>query len=103
MGLQELFTAVRDAAGGPVWGAAVELARDGAVEGLSDDGEEVHLRVKTRHRARPFEVWLWPEDVEWGCDCGQPGEACVHVAAGVIGLQRSRVEMPDALPAAQKT
>ena len=31
-----------------MWGAGVELARAGAVEGVSDDGDEIFLRVKAR-------------------------------------------------------
>ncbi len=102
MGLQELLDAVREAAGPRAWGVAVGLARDGAVQGVSDDGEEVCLHVKQKGRALPHEVFLWPEDVEWGCDCGLPGDACVHVAAAAIALQQGR-KIGEALPEPKKT
>ena len=75
--------AVREAVPERVWGAAVQLARDGSVQGVSHDGDEIRLRVKTRGKALPFEVYLWPDDADWGCDCGRDA-ACVHVAAATI-------------------
>jgi len=69
---------------------AVKLARDGAVQGISDDGDEIALSVKAPGRALPHEVFLWPADPDWGCDCALPGKACVHVAAAAIAMQKSR-------------
>jgi len=92
LGLQELFDAARDAAAERAWGAAVQLAREGAVHGVGDDGEEVRLRVKAPGRALPHEVYLWPEDVDWGCDCGLPGDPCIHVCAAVISLRRGQLK-----------
>ena len=97
----QLIEAVREAAGPRAWGAAVELARVGAVQGVSDDGEELHLRVKQKGRAMPHEVYLWPVDGEWGCDCTLPGDACLHVAASVIAA--SQTSTPEALPEPKAT
>jgi superfamily II DNA or RNA helicase len=96
--METLLEAVREAAGGRVWGAGVKLARDGGVLGVSDDGEEVRLRVKAPGKLVWHDVYLWPADPDWGCDCELPGEACVHVAAATIALQKSRTD-GDALPA----
>ncbi len=96
--METLLGAVREAAGGRVWGAAVKLARDGGVLGVSDDGEEIRLRVKAPGKLTWHEVYLWPEDPDWGCDCDLPGEACVHVAAATIALQQTRAS-GDGLPA----
>ena len=107
-GLDELFAAAQEDATPPVWGAAVGLARDGAIVGVHDDGDEILLKVKTRQRSLPFEVYLWPDDVDWGCDCGFLGEVCVHVCAALISLRRARHEgkklssLPS-LPTAKKT
>ncbi len=79
----DLLGAVRNAVPERVWGAAVKLARDGSVQGVSSDGDEIRLRVKTRAKTLPYEVYLWPEDPDWGCDCGRDS-ACVHVAAATI-------------------
>ncbi|MBA2320685.1 MAG: hypothetical protein H0V89_05960, partial [Deltaproteobacteria bacterium] len=104
MALEGLFAAVREGAGPRAWEAAVKLARDGAVVGVSDDGEEVVLQVKMGGRAVPFEVHLWPDDPDWGCECGLPGAACVHVAASTIALATLRANGPvAALPVASKT
>ncbi|MCA9567858.1 MAG: helicase, partial [Myxococcales bacterium] len=101
-GYEGLLDAVREAAGPRAWAAGVQLARSGAVEGVSDDGEEVHLRVKVGGRALPHEVYLWPEDEDWGCDCELPGAACVHVAAAVIA-GRQAVKGGAALPEPKAT
>lgn len=86
MALDGLLDAARSAAPPRAWSAGVELARSGGVIGLSDDGDEVHLHVKARGRAKPFEVYLWPGEPDWGCDCGLPGRCCLHVAAAVIAV-----------------
>ncbi len=96
--MDDLLSSAREAAGSRVWGAAVRLARDGGVEGVSDDGDEVHLKVRAPGSSRWHEVYLWPEDGDWGCDCDLPGDCCVHAAAAVIALQQSR-QQGDALPA----
>ncbi|MEZ4321968.1 MAG: SNF2-related protein [Myxococcota bacterium] len=75
----------------------MQLARDGAVLGVSDDGEEIHLKVKANGRALPHEVYLWPEEADWGCDCQLPGDACIHVAAAAIASTRSE-KKGQALP-----
>ncbi len=90
MGIESLLANVRDAVDDRVWGTAVQLAREGAVRGLSDDGDEIELRVKAPGRAIAHEVFLWPADPDWGCDCETPGEACVHVAAAIISMQKGR-------------
>ncbi|MEQ1503618.1 MAG: DEAD/DEAH box helicase [Myxococcota bacterium] len=100
--MDELLRAVRAAAGDRVWGAAVKLARDGGVEGVSDDGDEVHLQVKAPGKQVWHEVYLWPNEPDWGCDCGLPGDACVHATAAAIALDQSR-KRGDGLPAPSVT
>ncbi|MCA9491127.1 MAG: helicase, partial [Myxococcales bacterium] len=94
----QLLERVRAAAGERVWGSGVKLARDGGVRGLSEDDDEVHLEVRAPGKQRWHDVHLWPGDQDWGCDCGLPGDACVHVAAGVISWSESK-KRGDALPA----
>ncbi len=86
--METLLKTVRSAAEERVWGAAVRLARDGAVKGLANDGQEAKLHVKVRGRALPHEVFLWMKDTDWGCDCGEAG-VCVHVCAAAIALQHA--------------
>ena len=83
MSLDELLSAVREAAGERAWGAAVRLSRDGAVRGVSDDGAELCFNVDGRG-GRVHEVFLWPQEPDWGCDCGLPVDCCVHIAAATI-------------------
>jgi superfamily II DNA or RNA helicase len=83
VGLQGLLDELRGAVDPRVWGQAVSLARDGAVVGVDRGAEELRLLVKTRTRATPYEVFLWPEESDWGCDCGLK-QPCVHIVAGAI-------------------
>jgi superfamily II DNA or RNA helicase len=96
--LNELFDALREGASNRMWGAGVQLARAGAVEGISDDGDEIYLRVKSPGRPVQHEVYLWPGDADWGCDCGREG-ACVHVVAATIavrtGLRIGSASLPE--------
>src|SRR5688500_12346349 len=97
-----LLDAVRAAAGDRVWSAAVKSARDGGVDGVSDHGDEVRLSVKAPGKQKWHDVYLWPSEPDWGCDCGLPGDACVHVAAAAISLQQAR-QKGTALPAPDVT
>jgi superfamily II DNA or RNA helicase len=105
--VESLVKSMREAVQDTVWSAAVKLARDGAVVGVSDDGSEIQLRVKSRGRAVPHEVFLWPAEPDWDCDCDLPVETCVHVCAAAIALQQARpatesgsTESPRAVSAA---
>ncbi len=64
--LSALYRDIRDAADDRMWGAAVKLARAGAVDGVSDDGDELQLWVKAPNKPVRHEVWLWPDDADWG-------------------------------------
>jgi superfamily II DNA or RNA helicase len=88
-GLKELLAELQGGVSERMWGAAVQYARTGAVVGLTDDGEEAHLHVKTPARALPYEVFLWPSDPDYDCDCGK-GEACVHIVAAAIALRKTQ-------------
>ncbi|HEY5658685.1 MAG TPA: DEAD/DEAH box helicase [Myxococcota bacterium] len=90
--LQELFDAVRAACSPAIWSRGVELARAEAVQGESDDGSEVALRVSTPSGLLAPKVILAPDDVAWECDCAGHEDVCEHVAAAVIALRRVRSE-----------
>ena len=102
MRLSALKDQIRRALPDKTWGAAVALARDGAVLGVTDDGEEICLNVKMRGRAKPFKVWLWPDDPDMGCDCGADGP-CVHGAAAVIAAGTHKSAKTSALPEPSET
>ncbi|MEZ4383118.1 MAG: DEAD/DEAH box helicase [Nannocystaceae bacterium] len=92
-----LFAAVRRACSPRVWSRGVELARSGAVIGEREEEDEIVLRVAVPGVAVAPEVTLWPEEVEWDCECQSRQEACFHVAAAVIALRRAH-EAGDAVP-----
>ena len=79
-----------------MWDAAVRHVREGGVEGLSDDGDELSLRVKSLNRGVWHQVFLWPADGEGDCDCEREGD-CVHVCAATLAMIRG-MEDGQALP-----
>jgi superfamily II DNA or RNA helicase len=87
LNVSEMVHTLRTDASEAVWSAAVRLARDGAVRGVEADAEELKLHVKTRARALPYEVYLWPGEGDHGCDCSLPAP-CVHVCAAAIAVQQ---------------
>ena len=95
--MEELFAAIRAAADAGAWSRGVELAREGAVHGERDDGDEVVLRVAVPGRPVAPTVVLHPGDEEWDCDCADREEVCEHAAAAAIALRRAR-RAGEALP-----
>ena len=53
MSVGDLLTEVRATADPRAWASGVKLARDGAVVGVSEDGEEVRLHVRAPSRPTP--------------------------------------------------
>lgn len=87
-----LFQTIREAATTPVWSQGARLARTGGVHGISEDAEEIVLRVHVPGLLVAPTVVLYPEDEDWECDCQSRDEACAHVAAAAIALERAREE-----------
>ena len=50
----------------------------------SDAAEDAHQFVVEAGKQR-FEVWLWPGDLEWECDCEK--DACAHAFASLLALE----------------
>ena len=88
---------MRSTAGERVWGAAVRLVRTGAVQGVSASTDEVHLKVRGRHSPNPHDVFLYPVDVEWDCDCDLQASPCLHACAGAIAFHEG-AKQGEALP-----
>jgi len=97
----ELFEEVRDVAPSGAWSIGVQLARSGNVVLEREGDDEITLRVISGAGRRAYEVTLWPEDLEWQCECGQSEDACGHVAASVIALRQSRRD-GKAMPAPEQ-
>jgi len=89
--MSQLLEAIREAVEDKVWSAAVRLCRQGCARIVEEDEDEIRASVRIPGRPLPHEVFLWPDDEDWGCDCGSRADACVHVAAAAIAhKQRSR-------------
>lgn len=93
----DLFAAIREAAGPRVWSKGVEIARGDAVRGeaFHDQGAVFMVQDNTASVAR--RVYLAMEDGEWECDCHGEDDPCRHVAAAVIAYRRAR-ERGETLP-----
>ncbi len=85
-----ILDSVRKAAHPTTWSAAVRLVRQDCVRGESEDEDEVILNVRVPGRPIPFEVYLWPQDNDWGCDCPSRAPACVHAAAAAIAWSQAK-------------
>jgi superfamily II DNA or RNA helicase len=97
LNVSEMVRSLQGDASEAVWSAAVRLARDGAVRGVHADAEELRLHVKTKARATPYEVYLWPAEDDSGCDCTLP-PPCVHICAAAIAVQQGLKTNGTALP-----
>jgi len=92
-----IFDAVRKATRDDIWSRGVQLVREERVLGVSESEDELILSVVPQGRARPATVHLWPDDVDWSCDCAATLRPCLHIAAAAIALRRAR-EAGDSLP-----
>lgn len=95
--MQALFKAVREACSSRSWSRGVELSRAGAVIGDHTSQEELTLKVATQVGMAYATVTLWPDEVDWICDCETSEDACAHVAAAVIALRRA-AEVGKSMP-----
>ena len=84
-----LFDAVRKACSPETWSRAIELHRANSVVGERVDEDEAVYRISLRGGMLCPEVTLFPEDLDWDCDCANREGACVHVAAAVIAWRRA--------------
>lgn len=98
----ELFAAVREAAGPRVWSKGVEIARGEAVRGEGVDGGSARFTVKDDAASVARRVHLAIDDGEWECDCNGDDDPCRHVAAAVIAYRRAR-ERGEELPRGTET
>ena len=94
-----LLEALRAAASDEVWSAAVRLGRQGEARLVKDDGDEQRWAVRVPGRPLPLEIYLWPAEPDWSCDCGSRAKCCVHAAAAAITAHQ-RERRPDDAPAA---
>lgn len=103
MSIDALLQRARRAVPSRMWSEAVDLARMGAVQGVSQTAEEVHLQVKMRGKALPMDVWIWPDDEDFECDTEKttPAGWSTPVVASLIALNQSMVktgQLPEAAP-----
>ena len=84
-----LFDAVRKACSSRIWSRGVELNRANSVVGERVDDDEAVYRITLRGGMLCPQVTLFPEDLDWDCDCANREGACEHVAAAVIAWRRA--------------
>ena len=105
MSIEALLERARRAVPSRMWAEAVELARAGAVQGVSRSDDEIRLKVKVKGRALPLEVFIWPDEGDFECDvpARTPEGWSAPVVASLIALRRSEADGTDALPEPKAT
>jgi len=68
------------------------MAKTGRVDGKLTRNAELEVRLLTKAGMASPRVVLSPADVDWSCECPSQDEACIHVAAAVIGLRKAQAE-----------
>jgi superfamily II DNA or RNA helicase len=86
--LDPLKQALRAATPTPARTAGERWAEGGKVGRGEVDETGVQLVVEAGGR---HEVWLWPGDVEWECDCDAPADGCAHAWAALCALTADAV------------
>ncbi|HLT30020.1 MAG TPA: SWIM zinc finger family protein, partial [Myxococcaceae bacterium] len=99
--VEDLLTAVREAARPATWTQGLNLSRSGAVAISSRSGDSVDLRVRVPSRPVAFNVSLYPGDEDWECDCPGKLDPCDHVVAAAIALGQDAKDGPAAKPLVQ--
>lgn len=87
--MQAMLAAIRHACPPEVWSDGVTLARSGNVSGVAQRKGEADLRVAEIGGLKSAAVTLYTNDEEWTCDCDSTDDACKHVAAAAIALNRA--------------
>jgi len=95
--LRELSSALRKAAPAAAWRVGERAAEAEKVSLISTDtstGE--YLFAVAIGRGQANEVYLWPADVEWECDCDSNASACAHVVAALCGMRSGLSKLREA-------
>lgn len=99
-----LFAEVQEGCNRRHWSRAVELSRASLFLSEKKSEEQWEVRVVREGQVLSPRVRLWPGEVDWQCDCRDPEDPCVHVAAALIaqrhGLWRSAESETSPLPQA---
>lgn len=90
--IAELFESVQENATPALWSQGVTLTRGGSQFVVSSLGaDECVVHVRTPGKPLSPKVRLWPNDMDWDCDCNEDSP-CSHVAAAVILLKRGELK-----------
>ncbi len=97
---QDILRSLRKAAAPAVWPIGERTAQAGRVALISsDDASDEYLFAVTTASEVCNEVYLWPGDCEWECDCNATSAACVHAVAAVSALRAGVETLPEAAAA----
>ncbi len=86
--MEELFKEARQSANAAAWSTGVNLTRAGAVTLEQKTNDEIELNVAPPGHAVGYRVSLYPEDVDWSCECPSTEDVCPHAAAAIIAIRR---------------
>lgn len=95
MDLKDLKTALRSVTPPPARKAGERWAAAKKV-GLAQEDEGGYLLVVDAVGRN--EVWLWPADAEWECECDAPLDGCAHAWAAYVALDSGQLGAASAPP-----
>lgn len=84
-GAEALLRTVREVASSAVWNRGVELARQSTISVCGKDDSSLQLSVAGAYSSTV--CTLWPEEENWGCNCGSDEDVCQHVVAAVLAIK----------------
>ncbi len=83
--LQTLLAKLRKRCPSPRWAQGARYASEGAVLLQRETDDEAVLVVQIPDWPPGYTAVLYPDEGEWGCDCGG-SDPCAHVVAGALAL-----------------
>lgn len=89
--IDTLFKAIQNACPIGIWSQGISFARNRSVMEDSSKPDEIILRIMLPNRPVSPKVTLWPEDLDWHCDCGSREDPCSHVAAAIIAVKNNEL------------
>ena len=80
----ELLQEMKEASEKKVWFRALELSKQDNIFVKSSEGSTRLFWVREPSKRGKFQVFLNPQEMDWGCTCSEPDSPCSHALAAAI-------------------
>lgn len=85
-----LVEALQKACAVAVWNRGVKLSQEAEWILLSKTKDELKIQCRQTGQAVNPRITLWPEDLDWHCDCGDRNDPCMHTVGAAIAHKAGR-------------